>query len=44
MKQLEKEITETNKHSMMKRYQMYGTAASKLADKAQKNIGKGEKK
>lgn len=44
MKQLEKEITETNKQSMMKRYQMYGAAASQLADKAQKNTEKGEKK
>ena len=44
MKQLEKEIMETNKQSMMKRYQLYGTKASKLAGKSQKNIGKGERK
>ena len=44
MKQLEKEIAETNKQSMMKRYQLYGTKASKLADKAQKDIGKGERR
>lgn len=44
MKQLEKKIAETNKQSMMKRYQLYGTKASKLADKSQKNIGKGERK
>ncbi|MGN0396564.1 MAG: hypothetical protein ACI4EL_00900 [Candidatus Fimimorpha sp.] len=44
MKQLEKEIAETNKQSMMKRYQLYGTKASKLTDKSQKNTGKGERK
>ena len=44
MKQLEKEIAEANKQSMMKRYQLYGTKASKLADKSQKNTGKGERK
>ena len=44
MKQLEKEIAESNKQSMMKRYQLYGTKASKLADKSQKNTGKGERK
>ena len=44
MKQLEKEIAETNKQSMMKRYQLYGTKVSKLADKSQKNTGKGESK
>ena len=31
MKQLEKEIAETNKQSMMKCYQLYGTKVSKLA-------------
>lgn len=44
MKQLEKEITETNKQGMMKRYQLYGTKMSKLADKSHKNAGKGERK
>lgn len=44
MKQLEKEIAETNKQSMMKHYQLYGTKALKLADKSQKNTGKGERK
>lgn len=44
MKQLEKEIAEANKQSIMKRYQLYGTKASKLADKLQKNTGKGERK
>ena len=44
MKQLEKEVTETNKQSMMKRYQLYGTKESKLTDKSQKNTGKGERK
>ena len=44
MKQLEKEVTETNKQSMMKRYQMYGTKTLKLAEKSQKNTGKGERK
>ena len=44
MKQLEKEIAEANKQSMMKRYQLYVTKASKLADKSQKNTGKGERK
>ena len=44
MKQLEKEIAETNEQSMMKRYQLYGTKALKLADKSQKNTGKGERK
>lgn len=44
MKQLEKEITETNKQGMMKRYQMYGMKVSKLTDKAQKDIGKGERR
>ena len=42
--ELEKEIAETNKQSMMKRYQLYGKKASKLADKSQKNTGKGERK
>ena len=42
MKQLEKEIAETNRKSMMKRYQTYSAAALKLADKAQKNTEKGE--
>ena len=42
--ELEKEIAEANKQSMMKRYQLYGTKASKLADKSQKNTGKGERK
>lgn len=44
MKQLEKEIAEASKQSMMKRYQLYGTKSSKLADKSQKNTGKGERK
>lgn len=44
MKQLEKEIAEASKQSMMKRYQLYGAKASKLADKSQKNTGKGERK
>lgn len=44
MKQLEKEITETNRQGNLKRYQMYGTKASKLADRSQKNTGKGERK
>ena len=44
MKQLEKEIAETNKQSMMKCYQLYGTKVSKLANKSQKNTGKGERK
>lgn len=44
MKQLEKEITETNKQGMMKCYQMYGMKVSKLTDKAQKDIGKGERR
>lgn len=34
---------EKNKHGMMKCYQMYGKKASKLAEKSQKNTGKGEK-
>lgn len=34
MKQLEKEITETNKQGMMKRYQMYGMKVSKLTGDA----------
>ncbi len=33
MKQLEKEIAETNKQSMRQRYQLDGTRAAKLADK-----------
>ena len=44
MKQLEKETAETNKQSMMKRYQLYETKVSKLADKSQKNTGDGERK
>ena len=44
MKQLEKEIAETNKQSIMKRYQLYGMKTSKLAEKSQKNTGKGERK
>lgn len=32
------------KAAMMKRYQLYETKASKLADKSQKNTGKGERK
>ena len=44
MKQLEKEINVTSQRNMMKRYQLYGTKASKLADKSQKNTGKGERK
>ncbi len=44
MKQLEKEITVTNKKGRIKRYQMYHTAASKLAEKTQNDTKKGERK
>lgn len=43
MKQLEKEIIVTNKKSRIKRYQMYHTTASKLAEKTQNDTKKGER-
>ena len=44
MKQLEKEINVTSQRNMMKRYQMYGAAVSKLTEKSQNDTKKGEKK
>lgn len=44
MKQLEKEITVPNKRDRIKRYQMYHTAASKLAEKTQNDTKEGGRK
>ena len=44
MKQLEKEINVSSQSNMMKRYQMYGAAVSKLTEKSQNDIRKGDRK
>lgn len=44
MKQLEKEIPQANQIGMMKRFQMYGSKASKLEEKTQEKEKKEERK
>ena len=40
----EEPAAKNNETKAEKRYQLYGAKASKLADKSQKNTGKGERK
>lgn len=44
MKQLEKEINISSQRDRIKRYRMYGTAASNLTEKSQNETKKGENK